>query len=392
MSIPKCFVIGPIGDKLAPQGAPARIAYEEALDVYEKVIVPACETNELEPIRADQIAVAGEITQQIVRHLREDDLVIADISGGNPNVMYELGLRHATAKATIQIGEYGQIPFDVAGVRTVQFSRSPLGLIDARKELERAVTAALLEGTDPLVAAQVMRGVANGAKQGTEVTDGRDDAATNDPEDELGLLEIVARIQEAMPEMTNSAEQIGSVIEQIGSVTEAATEDIDKAAVSANPQERMTLLAKYAQSISPAAQDLEERTEEFADHVARLDTAVRAMIAFRKAHPDLWDEDDFRLTAMSIAGMAAAGRDGMEGLNVFGNAAEGLGALSRTLRVPGRRISNSVRTMARSVATMDEWESALGQLLAEASPQAATPPTTASADSERENTETPAEA
>src|SRR5689334_19330238 len=120
----RCFVIAPVGDRLAPIGSEPRTTYEQSLDVLDQVIVPACESNGLTPLRADQIAIAGEITTQIFRHLREDDLVIADISGGNPNVMYELGLRHAIGKPALHIGEYGQIPFDIQGVRTILFSRS----------------------------------------------------------------------------------------------------------------------------------------------------------------------------------------------------------------------------------------------------------------------------
>src|SRR3954466_7549025 len=120
----RCFVIGPIGDRHAPFGSDSRQVYEDALEVLEKVIVPACAAAGIEAIRADQISAPGEITDQIFRHLRDDDVVIADVSGGNANVMYELGLRHTVNKLTIQIGEYGQVPFDIKNIRTILFSRS----------------------------------------------------------------------------------------------------------------------------------------------------------------------------------------------------------------------------------------------------------------------------
>jgi antitoxin component of RelBE/YafQ-DinJ toxin-antitoxin module len=150
-----CFVIGPIGDRHAPLGSRERETYEEALAVLEKVIVPACRAVGLEPIRADQIAAPGEITDQVFRHLRDDDVVIADVSGANANVMYELGLRHSINKLTIQIGEYGQLPFDLRNIRTIQFSRSNVGLIDARKELQHALEVGLVEGNDPVAATRI---------------------------------------------------------------------------------------------------------------------------------------------------------------------------------------------------------------------------------------------
>lgn len=82
-----CFVIGPIGDRLAVQGSEERLRYEAAIHTLENVIEPACSNFGLEPVRADRIAQPGEITDQIFRHLRDDDVVIVDVTGGNPNVM-----------------------------------------------------------------------------------------------------------------------------------------------------------------------------------------------------------------------------------------------------------------------------------------------------------------
>ena len=65
------------------------------------------------PVRADGIASPGLITRQIVTHLIESDLVIADLSGHNPNVFYELALRHALKKPFVQMIHKGEdLPFD----------------------------------------------------------------------------------------------------------------------------------------------------------------------------------------------------------------------------------------------------------------------------------------
>ena len=130
-----CFVIGPIGSRHADIGSPERATWEESLRVMAEVIEPACAHHGLTPVRADSLARAGEITGQIFRRLRDDDIVIADLTDANANVMYELGLRHTRDKLTVQIGEYGRLPFDISTIRTIQFSQSPMGLINAREEL-----------------------------------------------------------------------------------------------------------------------------------------------------------------------------------------------------------------------------------------------------------------
>ncbi|SRR6266404_2023442 len=69
---------------------------------------------------ADQITTPGPITAQIIRQLLDAPLVIADLSGTNPNVMYELAIRHSSGKPVIQIStNISEIPFDVAGLRTI---------------------------------------------------------------------------------------------------------------------------------------------------------------------------------------------------------------------------------------------------------------------------------
>ncbi len=83
-----CFLIAPIG----PAGSEVR---ERSELVFTHIVRPAAEASGYELVRADQINVPGPITGQIVRLLLDVEVVVADISGLNPNVMYELGIRHA---------------------------------------------------------------------------------------------------------------------------------------------------------------------------------------------------------------------------------------------------------------------------------------------------------
>jgi hypothetical protein len=89
-----CFVIGPIGD-------PGTTIRTEA-DDFMKYIVTACpalkEHGYDKPIRADQLNDPGRITSQVIKLLMEAELVIADLTGNNANVYYELSFRHALGK------------------------------------------------------------------------------------------------------------------------------------------------------------------------------------------------------------------------------------------------------------------------------------------------------
>lgn len=87
------------------------------------------------PERADQIAEPGLITSQIIDRVTEAGLVIADLSGGNPNVFYELAVRHATRRPVVVLCAADEaIPFDVAGMRAVLFDLHDLDSMAAARE------------------------------------------------------------------------------------------------------------------------------------------------------------------------------------------------------------------------------------------------------------------
>jgi hypothetical protein len=108
-----CFYITPIGD----EGSDSRKHSDLFLG---SIIEPALSTFDLKVIRADNIAEPGIINRQIIEHLLRSRLVIADLSFHNPNVFYELALRHAVRLPIVQIIRAGErIPFDVHQMRTV---------------------------------------------------------------------------------------------------------------------------------------------------------------------------------------------------------------------------------------------------------------------------------
>lgn len=123
-----CFVIAPIG----PDGSDIRVRSDQVL---KHIIVPAAQECRYESIRADQISEPGLITSQVIQHIVEDPLVIADLTGRNPNVFYELALRHALKKPVVQIIHATEsIPFDVAASRTIHVDHHDLDSAARAKE------------------------------------------------------------------------------------------------------------------------------------------------------------------------------------------------------------------------------------------------------------------
>jgi hypothetical protein len=108
-----CFVISPIGE----ENTDVRRRSDQLL---RHIITPAVRPLGYAVTRADDDPKPGIITTQIIQQLNDADLVIADLTDHNPNVFYELGVRHALQKPTIHLLQDGQkLPFDVGQYRTI---------------------------------------------------------------------------------------------------------------------------------------------------------------------------------------------------------------------------------------------------------------------------------
>ncbi len=91
---------------------------------YEDVFCPAIEDGGLKPRRADDIYRTGTIMHDIWNLTKEAKIVLADLTGKNPNVFYELGLAHALAKPVILVTEsLEDIPFDLRALRIVEYNK-----------------------------------------------------------------------------------------------------------------------------------------------------------------------------------------------------------------------------------------------------------------------------
>ena len=160
----KCFVICPIGEEESE-------IRKFADELFEFVIEPACKNRGYEVLRSDKISDNGMITQSIIENILQADLAIADLSGRNPNVFYELAIRHSYGLPVIQItrDELNEIPFDVHNVRTIQYDLSASGANKARQQIE-SVIETIEQGNKTLNPVTSVAGILN-IDSGNQATD-----------------------------------------------------------------------------------------------------------------------------------------------------------------------------------------------------------------------------
>jgi hypothetical protein len=143
MKPPLCFVLMPFGQK--PDAAGLTIDFDA---VYRDLIGPAIRDAGLEPIRADEEMAGGIIHKPIFERLILCEFAVADLTTANPNVFYELGVRHAVRPATtvLVFSENSSLPFDVALLRALPYAIGSGGLPEnveaSRKSLAERLRAA----------------------------------------------------------------------------------------------------------------------------------------------------------------------------------------------------------------------------------------------------------
>lgn len=131
-----CFYITPIGEEGSE--------FRKHADLFlGSIVEPALEESfGLKVIRADTIDKPGVITRQIIDYIMRSRLVVADLSFHNPNVFYELAIRHAARLPVVQIiRKADKIPFDLNQVRTISIDTTDIYSLVPKINIYRAEIA-----------------------------------------------------------------------------------------------------------------------------------------------------------------------------------------------------------------------------------------------------------
>ena len=151
--IKSCFVVGPIGR----EGDAVR---KKSDFLLKGIVKPVLEHDPFnyKVTRADEMSKPGMISIQVIDAVINADLVVADLTGHNPNAFYELALRHVTKKPVIHmISVDTEIPFDVQDYRAIFFDTTDIDNFDvSRRELASQTTttqSADYASTNPIITA-----------------------------------------------------------------------------------------------------------------------------------------------------------------------------------------------------------------------------------------------
>ena len=115
-------------------------------DIYQLGIKKACGEAGACVDRLDEQDYNGIILQRIYNQIDKADVIIADITGINPNVCYETGYAHALGKQVVLLAQNAEdIPFDLKHYPHIVYNGR---IVDLIPELERKITYAIKKGAE----------------------------------------------------------------------------------------------------------------------------------------------------------------------------------------------------------------------------------------------------
>ena len=133
----KCFVMMPFSE---PEG------YVDGHfnKIYEQIISPAIESAGFISYRVDENRICDKIIEKIFEAIQDCEMALCDLSGRNPNVLYELGLRQAYDKPVVLIqDERTERIFDVSGISTIEYKSDRIyeHVLEARERIKESIIA-----------------------------------------------------------------------------------------------------------------------------------------------------------------------------------------------------------------------------------------------------------
>jgi hypothetical protein len=261
----ECFLIAPIGK----EGTPTR---KRSDGVREFIVKPAVAELGLTTVRADDLRKPGQITLQVIEHVLRAKGAVADITGANPNVFYELAVRHTAKLPVVLIAEADEIdrlPFDIAQMRVIPFDHRDLASAASAKEQITAHLREALGGALDSPIATVLN--VEALEQGNAV--------------EQTLAQLVNRVEDLVASNAVLARQIrrsrpGGLARKLGDATPVRVpEDMHKQVFQGATKELITLVRDTLRGTELTFNVEEQPPDQFAVSVSNGVSAVSTLVS-----------------------------------------------------------------------------------------------------------------
>ena len=348
-----------MGDKLS---AFVIMPFDEDFDgVYSGFIEPVLKEAGFTVDRADNIESQQNILRDIVEKIHQSALIVADLTGANPNVFYELGLAHALRKPVILLTQrVADVPFDMKSYRLLEYSTHFQFIGEAKQKL-----------------ASYAKGFAEGTvKFGSPVTDfylgehlpttavepAQSEITT---EDAPGMLDHVVELNDGYNQLASIVEGLISDLYDLNSAVEGATDDL--ARINANPnassaKAAQNVLRRLAERVAKFNSQLKLANNEYSNIAQNTDDSLEFVVAFQleqsaSTESSTEDQNEFFTSLRSLQSKTVEARDSQLD---FATKMDSLPRVERRLNREVARATEEVLTMA---ANLDKTIASISRVL-----------------------------
>lgn len=288
---------------------------EEFEELYEQKIAPIIEEKGYDINKADSMASQRAIIEDIINGITNADLVVADLTGTNPNVFYELGIAHGLGVPTILIAQdIGELPFDLSAYKTIEYSLLFSEIGEFEQELSNVVenhSSGNIEFGSPVSDYGNVEISQMGSKENKNVnipkTAGTaDDKPLNGEEvAEKDVLEYVSGLDEKVSDLEDMLSEISDYSHYLESEIVSYNQGIQDISATKNKATRKRsnkTAREMAQSLSTYSDSIESRINPIDDLLTYIMESIHSFInlsdMFEKEHREMlkdlyMDLDDF---------------------------------------------------------------------------------------------------
>ena len=267
--------------------------YDDTFDeLYKEFIVAVLSAAGFTVTRADEAISSASIMANIIRGIKESCIVVADLTGENANVYYELGLAHALHKPVIHLAQdVDDLPFDISGYQVIPYDRDFVAMGEAQNALAE-VAAGVLGGETAFgnpysdhVGKEIIPSCSAGDSGGAEQRRERQQNGESEP---LGFLDHQTAMEEGFETIRSSTEEIAVKTAQVDESMKRLTVELNATQGvrgSRQTQQRLKLIRGLAQEMEGYADFLSTVNGEYSDAVDRSRPALEAMLAASQDDP-----------------------------------------------------------------------------------------------------------
>lgn len=330
----------------------------ELNEVYSAFIVPTLEEVGYVVRRADDLYSQRNILRDVVESISNSDLIVADLTGLNANVFYELGVAHGLQKSVILLTQnINELPFDLQSYRVIIYDTHFARIARATEALKqtglRAIRGEIEFGSPVSDFASTQ-----GRHMSRSPSAPNSSSEEEEDEEEPGWLDYRVTLEDGFAELTKILENFSEITFSHGEKTEQYTERIARAS-AAQGADRASSIKYIANEYARELGQYGEKLSDANDRYERVARDTQDSIEFIISHGEVSSEEDLRNLVefveilQGVEGAASGAMSSFLGMRKAVQSMHGVEkSMTRSARVVGREIDRFIGNIEKTVASV----------------------------------------